>query len=293
MNAYVNLGDEIICDFFVPSKMKKVWNVEIDILENIKRICNKYNLTYYAIAGTLLGAIRHNGFIPWDDDLDIGMPRDDYNSFVHIAEKELPDYLFMQTYLNTKSFPYDMIKVRNSLTTGFTPWEAQEKCNKGIFIDIFPIDNFPDDAQIRLAENKELKKLLNMGANFSRKSESEGKLKGIKSIIKYLMRSFPWANWVKKSIIEQVIRICTRHNKEKTDYCGMRSFSSPEKFIWKSSSCTNIVEVRFEKTTINVPAEYEDVLRSIYGDYNIFVKADSFHEGTTFDPDIPYEIYKI
>lgn len=292
MNVYVNLEDETICDFMVPAKMKKVWNVEIDILEQIKHICNKYNLTYYAIAGTLLGAIRHGGFIPWDDDLDIGMPREDYNKFIQVADKELPDCLFAQTYINTKSFPYDMIKIRNSKTTGFTPWEKNENCNKGIFVDIFPIDNFSDDEEIRRKENNEVKNLLYKAAIFSRRSESEGKLKALKSIIKDLMRVFPGAGKVKRNLIEQVIQICTRYNSEEMAYCGMRSFSRPEKFIWKSSSCLKLIEVQFEKTTIKVPADYDQILRSIYGDYNVFVKADSFHEGTTFDPDTPYEFYK-
>ena len=291
MKVYVNsLEDEKICDFLVPSKIKKVWNVEIDIFENIKLICDKYHLTYFAIGGTLLGAIRHKGFIPWDDDLDIGMPREDYNKFLEVVDQELPDYLFAQTYLNTRSFPYDMIKVRNSETTGFTPWEKNEKCNKGIFVDIFPIDKFSNDEQVRNTENEEVKKLLYIATILSRKTESEGKIRHIKSFIKSLIRALGGKS--KVSIISKAIKICSRYNDKETEYCGMRSFSCPERFLWKCNSCMEFIEVPFEKTTIKVPAGYDEILKTIYGDYHVFVKADSFHEGAVFDPNTPYELYK-
>lgn len=291
MKTYVNsLDDEYLCDFLVPSKIKKVWNVEIDILETVKSICQKYNLTYFAVAGTLLGAIRHQGFIPWDDDLDIGMPRKDYDRFLEVVEKELPDYLFAQTYRNTRSFPYDMIKVRNSNTTGFTPWEKNEDCNKGIFIDIFPIDSFCDDETVRIKENEEVKKLFYRAAILCRKTESEGKARYLKTLIKTMMRFL--GSGKKNSIIEKAIQICSKYNGLQTEYCGMRSFSQPEKFIWKQSLCQDFIEVPFEKTKIMIPSGNDDILRSIYGDYNIFVKADSFHEGAVFDPDTPYKLYK-
>ena len=96
MNKF-NLEEEIICNFRVSSKRKKVWKVELDLLNNFIEICNKYKLTYFAIGGTLLGAIRHKGFIPWDDDIDIGMPREDYNKLLEIAKKEFKNPIFFQT----------------------------------------------------------------------------------------------------------------------------------------------------------------------------------------------------
>ena len=82
--------NEIREGFFVPSMVKRAWAAELEVLSEIDKICQKYNIQYFAEWGTLLGAVRHNGFIPWDDDLDIGMKRADYERFLAAAEKELP-----------------------------------------------------------------------------------------------------------------------------------------------------------------------------------------------------------
>lgn len=285
-----NLEEEIICDYLVTEKIKKVWNVELNVLESVKLICNKYGLTYYAIAGTLLGAVRHKGYIPWDDDLDIGMPRKDFNRLLEIIDSELPEGLFAQTYRNTRSFPYDMIKVRNSNTTGFTPWEKNENCNKGIFIDVFPIDNCPDDPTIREKENAEIQTLFYKAALLSRTTESSKPFRTLKTVIKWVLRKTGSSR--KIWMIEKAIEKCTYHNNTETEYCGMRSFSKPEKFIWKRNSCKTLIEVPFEGTTIIIPSDYDEILSSIYGNYRVFVKADSFHEGATFDPDTPYRDYR-
>ena len=284
-----NLDEELRCDFPVSAKIKKVWNVELNILETVKMICNKHSITYYAIAGSLLGAIRHKGFIPWDDDLDIGMPRKDYNKFMEVVDQELPDDLFAQTYLNTRSFPYDMIKIRNSNTTGFTPWEKNEDCNKGIFIDIFPIDNIPDDLEIRKSEINNIKSLFHKAVLLSRKTETSPPFKVIKSIVKHAL--IATGNKRKSAFIEKAIQLCSNYNNIETEFCGMRSFSNPEKFTWRTDTCSKLIEIPFENTSIICPAGYDSILTSIYGDYNVFVKADSFHEGATFDPDTPYTLF--
>ena len=81
-----SLHAEEICGFYVDEKMKLVWRTELELLKKFILVCEKYNLKYYMAGGSLLGAIRHNGFIPWDDDIDIDMPRDDYNKLLEIAK---------------------------------------------------------------------------------------------------------------------------------------------------------------------------------------------------------------
>lgn len=82
--------EETICDFLVTKERKKIWAVLLDMLIQVDRICRKHNLKYFMAFGSLLGVVRHNGFIPWDDDIDICMPRDDYEKFIVIARNELP-----------------------------------------------------------------------------------------------------------------------------------------------------------------------------------------------------------
>lgn len=291
MTKYIeNLDTEIICGYTVSAKMKKVWNIDLGCLEEVKRICKQYNLRYYAIAGTLLGAIRHKGFIPWDDDIDLGMPRKDYEIFIDIAVKELKSPYFLQTYKTERRFTSDMAKLRNSNSTGFTECEAVINCNKGIFIDIFPIDNEPDDDLIRKKENREHLAALRNIDRFTRKYPTSGKISYIKELIKKPVRLF-CSQSMKERMLRKVINSSAKYNFSSTKYCGMRTFSLPEKYRWETKDCKEFIKVPFENTTIVIPKGYDNILKSIYGDYMKFEYGGSCHEGTTYDPDIPYLEY--
>lgn len=83
--------DEVRDGFYIPGMMKRAWAASVEVFEEVARICEEYGIQYFADAGTLLGAVRHQGFIPWDDDFDICMKREDYNQFIRIARDELPE----------------------------------------------------------------------------------------------------------------------------------------------------------------------------------------------------------
>lgn len=120
----------------------KLREVELDILSLFIRICEDNDLKYYASGGTLLGTIRHNGFIPWDDDIDIMMPFSDYKRFLCIAKKELKEPYFLQSYMTEIGYLPRYSRIRRSDTTGYTVNdEHYPSFNKGIFIDIFPYFN--------------------------------------------------------------------------------------------------------------------------------------------------------
>jgi len=94
--------------------LRKLQLVELDILKEFLRICEKYHLRYYALGGTLLGAVRHEGFIPWDDDIDVGMPRPDFRRFEKIVEKELPEYLHYCSFKKTKGYNHYVPRITDS-----------------------------------------------------------------------------------------------------------------------------------------------------------------------------------
>ena len=121
-------------------QLKKVKNVEIEILKSFIEVCEKLGLKYYAIAGTALGIVRHKGFIPWDDDIDVAMMREDYEYFLEHAQQYLPEHLFLQTYKNDKGYHQGFAKIRNSNTTFIETAVKDNEMNHGIYIDIFPID---------------------------------------------------------------------------------------------------------------------------------------------------------
>lgn len=125
------------------TEQRKLWDIQLEILDVINQVCSENDLHYSLYAGSLLGAVRHHGFIPWDDDLDICMPREDYERFLNVwKDEEHPGYI-LQNKRNTPSFTQSFTKIRKDHTTFLQfDWE-KGRYHTGIFVDIFPIDRMP------------------------------------------------------------------------------------------------------------------------------------------------------
>ena len=159
--------DEMRNGFLVTSHRKKLWNVQIGLINEFARICKKHNLKWFACYGTLLGAARHKGFIPWDDDVDLAMLRPDYNKFIKIAAEEIKYPYFLDNWCNYKcetdmdysldsDFPlikqssfleghfprFPIFKIRDCRTT-MIEFPDRKNTNQGIWIDVFPFDPTP------------------------------------------------------------------------------------------------------------------------------------------------------
>ena len=148
--------EERIADYRVSDKMKRIWNVELQMLDRVDEICKKHGLTYFVVHGTLLGAVRHKGFIPWDDDLDIGMLREDYDRFLEAAASELePPYVIQNMWTEKDCFFGGYTRIRNSFTTGIQAGEIGHRSNQGIWIDVLPLDNCTaDEGRLRRKEKR-------------------------------------------------------------------------------------------------------------------------------------------
>ena len=124
-------------------QLKELQGVLLELLKVIDKICREKGLRYYLFYGTLLGAIRHKGFIPWDDDADIVMPRADYEKFIQISEVELGNGYFIQTYKSDPFYRNPFAKLRKNNTTCIVQEHAHIRMHQGVFVDIFPLDVLP------------------------------------------------------------------------------------------------------------------------------------------------------
>lgn len=119
--------------------MNDLQKCQLEILKEFIRLCEQNHLQYYLVGGTCLGAVRHKGFIPWDDDIDVGMPRKDYDKFITLQDQMKKPY-FIQTYKSDKNYIYNFAKVRDSSTTFIENFHAATQINHGVWIDVFPLD---------------------------------------------------------------------------------------------------------------------------------------------------------
>ena len=268
------LNDEERCGFLVTRKRKEVWAVELDLFAKFHEVCKKYNLRYFADSGTLLGAVRHKGFIPWDDDMDIAMLRGDYDRLCEIASKEFTYPYFFQTEYTDFGSLRGHAQLRNSMTTGILKEEFEKKLkiNQGIFFDIFPLDNLPPSS-----DRKDFWCRL-----YDKKIESEryaltNQDKIYDSVNKYYYLFEEYAK-IYKNIEADKMAFLTYsiNNKE-----GMRYKKDYEK----------VVTVPFEFLSIDIPLGYKNILRMIYGVWNKFKVVKTQHGGVIFDADKPYYEY--
>ena len=286
--------EEEICGHLVTEKVKKLWAIEIGCLEELKRICNKHDIRYFASGGTLLGAVRHKGFIPWDDDLDVVMFKEDYERFCEVAPKEVQYPYFFQNYKTEKGAGPGMSRIRNSETTGCTQYEfelASDGYNCGIFLDIFPMFGVEENWLRLMVQKCEMLfwRLAIGGYEHCRK------IKGTGWSWRYLID--PSIYWWK------IMNIFTNHEKASGKYLkvcgkaknyskvGLLSFTGfNPKLIWDKGWYDEIISMPFEYTQINCPKRYDLVLKTQFGNYMEFVKGGSIHTMAVFDPDIPYHV---
>ena len=236
--------------------IKKLQNIILNIMSDIDQFCKENNIEYYIIGGTALGAVRHGGFIPWDDDLDIAMTRDNYEKFCALCKNKLPDYFYFQE--GGVDWPIYISKVR--LKNTYIEEDTKiDKTNKGIYIDIFPLDNVPNN------------KIKQYWWYFWGKALVANSL---------LVRGYKNASFIKKIImftssflcIESVKRFAlhqiTKYNTEKTPYMGGFSFESRFKNTISPSEIWGKPKyIDFEKVKLLAPQKIEKFLEFYFGNY--------------------------
>ena len=237
---------------------KELQDIILDIFIHVKEICERHRLRYFAIGGTCIGAVRHQGFIPWDDDLDIAMPDRDYEEFLRIAPDELPGHLAVMD-----SDTQMCTKIHNINTTLIEVW-TPHKCNGGVFIDIMPFYGVPEGKRERLllcCKIKILKKLQDKQVGRLRdNARLRGKLLwlAMKPFHCVAGRHFYRKLWT---------RIVSERDFDSSRYTGFTWSYHLEKRIFERAWFDSYEEFPFERTVIRCPAGWDAHLTKHFGDY--------------------------
>lgn len=226
-------------------------NVILEIYDSIRSICEKYGLKYFVAYGTLLGAIRHRGFIPWDDDFDIWMPRPDYMQFMDLAIKELPKGFSWQSVETDDTYHYLFGKVRVDNPNKVSEISAKSKLSlkQGLYVDIFPLDGLPSSGTARFL---------------------------------WCVKRGMYRRGVSRWFLGMPLGRAKNHLLKFSEWCASRKYAdckfvggispysdgkTPQKWCFPREWFSSSEEAAFEDRIVRVPVGTKKILTAIYGDF--------------------------
>jgi len=254
-------------------------NIEIDLpllqkvltkaLDEVKRICDKNAIVFFLVGGSALGAVRHQGFIPWDDDIDIAMYRQDYERFVELAKKELDAKFFLQTPETDKYYPLSYAKICVNNTKYIQTNFSKRTMHHGIFIDVYPIDAVPDDLKLRKKQ-----KLHGLLSYFFLRNEcivNHGAAVKLASKIALLILPYSVKRRLGIKYDEKCARYCIDDCACLSNLYGIKLY---DKEIMPKEYIGNPVLAQFEEKEYLIPEQYDNYLTHLYGDYMTLPKEE-------------------
>lgn len=238
--------------------------VQLDVLQNhvysifveFDRVCRKHGIKYTMEGGTLMGAVKYQGFVPWDDDIDVVMLRDEYEKFLKVAPAELDGKFFLQSYNNVKEFPLNYAKLCLSGTEIYDyDYSHLKNMNHGIFIDIFPVDN--------VVPEKLRKQCLMVGIfTGARKTKLRAiKPKGVRKIVYGVLSLLPM-----NFLVYMIDRSCKKYNGKHTGYVYEVCNSNRKFKPLAAETYADLTELTFRDKTFMAVASYDVFLKSRFGE---------------------------
>lgn len=264
--------DEVREGFYISGMIKRTWAAQMEVLQVIDDICKKHDIRWFADCGTLLGAVRHGGYIPWDDDLDICMLRDEYIRFNKIVRSELPkDYVWLNFANDKEPFYHHITRITNCHRLNFDAdyLERYHDCAYAVGVDIFPIDYLCDDEE-KEKERQELAKIVMLAAGSV--SEDNNKLHDAKDVLRDIERLCKVKLNYKKNIKQQLFKLADDLFSMYTSDRGknvalMHFWVDDNSHKYPTEYFKDAVMMPFENIEVPIPVAYDGVLRIEYGDY--------------------------
>ncbi len=273
--------------FLVEAMMKRAWATEILVLSEIDRICEKYGISYQANYGTLLGAVRHRGFVPWDDDIDLSMKREDFMKFVNLAPHELPEPMRLQS-IETKKDHFGAVAAVVNRTTADVGIDKDAEYTKQFYdcpyvvgVDIYPLDHIPRDPDEAGLQRVLYESVYDAAYRFDELQETGALPAILKELERLTGESLPEDEHLRHRLWVLSERIAMLYSEEESDHLIWMpdwifqyeiDVRRPKTWYEKTE------RVPFEMTTIPIPCGYHEILTLIYGDYMMPVQGGGAHD---------------
>ena len=264
-----------------------IQNCEFGILKYIKSVCDKNGLKYFLAYGTLIGAVRHHGFIPWDDDIDIHMPREDYLKFLDIIDKDPHPYYRLISRETSPRFSHILSKMVDTRTklTQRTYWS--EKVPLGLYVDIFILDGAGNTRAEAESVYREAHNLYTHWQNACTILFPPNKSRR-KSLKKWI-RNLPDKVRGVRYWMDKHTEFCSQHPYYQSEFVSATGAGSrnPDRNIWERSCFGEGIEMPFCGELFRVPANWDAVLRPEYGDYTVLPPPEKRRSTHRYDLEIP------
>lgn len=283
MYCRMNLEPETRQGYLISGEMKKMWQVQMNLLRKLLEVCEKHGLKIWVDSGTLIGAVREKGFIPWDDDIDTIMMRDDYEKLMAVAKDEFPAPYYMS--VDEPYYHRRHAQLKMDGTACILKHDVWHDIHQGVFVDIFVYDGVPDDpAERHQAREKVASKYHTLRLLCSRENSLKGYLK--RFLCKLFFSVIPFEKYTRD--IENIYRKYKVSEHERIYFWSSSVYKLESRNI-RREWYDETIWLPFEDMMVPAPKRYDELLTCEYGaDYMTPQKAPTMHGGIFFDAERSY-----
>lgn len=274
--------DEIQCGFYVSAMMKSCWAAQIEVLLEVDRICKKHNIKYFAEWGTMLGTVRHGGYIPWDDDLDIAMKRIDYERFQKIVVDEMPAGYEILNYATDANYWDVMMRVINGNFVSFDP-EFLDRYHNTPYacgIDIFPLDYVPRDKGEEAIQRELVEMVKTIADTNGMGNLTEEQLEALLTLIENICaQKIDREGNIKNQLYKLLCALYAMYTEPEADQIALiPQYLDCGGSVYPKECYADSIRMPFDLIDIPVPIGYDTILKLKYGDYMKNVRKGGGHE---------------